>query len=490
MSKKSKKQNKKITIVSRLIFGILFLLSIAFFVIIFLLKVIPLKYLLPFICVYGLYILISFICQCSLKINISIKHFFDFISIIFIVILCLGIFYMYKTMNFMDLIKSKNYELDNYYVVVLKDRYSSINELDGKNVGVYSSKNNYIEALNNLDNKIDFNEEEYETFIDASYDLLSGDIQALFIKETDKVLADEEVSGFTNNVEVLTTISIKVENKVETKEVDITSSPFNIYISGIDVYGDISSVSRSDVNMIVTVNPNTHEVLLTSIPRDYYIKLHGTTGYKDKLTHAGIYGVDMSISTLEDLFDININYYIRVNFTTLISIVDSIGGIDVYSDASFTAYTNSSCKYVLGTNHLDGKCALAFARERYAYKEGDRHRVENQQAVIIAILNKTLSSKTLITKYTKILNSLGSSFQTNIPQNQIYSLVNMQLDKMPEWDVKTYSLDGTDSKNYTYSYSGSKLYVMEPDYTTVEKAKNLIDGVMESEYRFTLFIIW
>ena len=385
---------------------------------------------------------------------------------------------MYKTMNFMDLIKAKDYELDNYYVVVLKDKYDSINELDNKHIGSYSSKNNYIEALNELDKKIDFTEEEYETFIDASYDLLSGNIDALFIKETDKILADEEVVDFVNNVEVLETISIKVKNEVETKEVDITRKPFNIYISGIDIYGDISSISRSDVNMIVTLNPNTHEVLLTSIPRDYYVRLHGTNGYKDKLTHAGIYGIDMSITTLEDLLNIDINYYIRVNFTTLISVVDSIGGIDIYSDKAFTAYTDRNCIYKLGNNHLNGKCALAFARERYAYKEGDRHRVLNQQTVLTAILNKTLSSKTLVTKYTSILKSLGNSFQTNIPQDKIYSLINMQLDEMPSWNINTYSLDGTDSKNYTYSYSQNKLYVMEPDYTTVEKGKNLINNVI------------
>lgn len=482
MAKKSfKKKNKKITMISRFIFSLLIILSIVFVGMVMLLNVVPSKYLLPVIGIYGLYILISGICQCKLSINSSIKYFFDFLSFAIIVLLIFGVFYLYKTMNFMDLIKAKNYELDNYYVVVLKDRYSSINELDGKNIGVYSSKNNYIEALKTLNNKIEFNEEEYETFIDASYDLLSGDIQALFIKETDKVLADEEVSGFINDVEILTIISVKVENKVEIKEVDITSSPFNIYISGIDVYGDISSISRSDVNMIVTINPNTHEVLLTSIPRDYYVRLHGTKGYKDKLTHAGIYGIDMSISTLEDLFNMDINYYVRVNFTTLISMVDSIGGIDIYSDKAFTARTNKNCIYKLGSNHLDGKCSLAFARERYAYKEGDRHRVQNQQTVLTAILNKTLSSKTFVTKYTSILKSLGSSFQTNIPQDKIYGLINMQLDEMPNWNINTYSLDGTDSKNYTYSYSGSKLYVMEPNYTTVEKAKNLINDIMESE---------
>lgn len=479
--KNRKKQNKKITMVSRVIFGILFLLSIVFFGIVFLVKIIPLKYLLFVICVYGLYLLISFICQCSINIKIKIKYFFDFISCIFIVILCIGLFYMYKTINFMDIIKSKGYEFENYYVVVLKDKYDSIYDIDNKYIGIYSGSENYDSALDKLSKKIDFKKEKYNNFEIASKSLLDGDVSALFISQIDKELADEQVSDFMISVEIIDVISIKVKSEVVVKDVDVTKQPFNIYISGIDIYGDISSVSRSDVNMIATINPNNHKILLTSIPRDYYVRLHGTTGYKDKLTHAGIYGIDMSISTIEDLLDIDINYYVRVNFTTLISMVDSIGGIDVYSDLSFNAYTNSKCKYVLGTNHLDGKCALAFARERYAYKEGDRHRVLNQQAVIIAILNKALSSKTFITKYTSILSTLGNSFQTNIPQDNIYSLVNMQLDKMPKWNINTYSLDGTNSRNYTYSYASSKLYVMEPDYDTVEKAKELINDLIKSE---------
>ena len=479
--KSSKKKNKKITTISRLVFGILLLLSIIFFCMIALVNVVPMKYLMPVICVYFACTLIGGLFQCKKSCAFGLKCFLDFISCIFIIILTIGILYIYKTMNFMDIIRAKDYELDNYYVIVLSGEYESISELDGEVIGEYSSSENYISALNELDKKIDFKEEEYEDFEQASEALLDGEISALFMRQTHKDMADEQVSLFSESVEILDTISIKVQSEVVIKDVDVTEEPFNIYISGIDVYGDIASVSRSDVNMIVTVNPKTHEVLLTSIPRDYYVQLHGTTGYKDKLTHAGTYGIDMSIATIEDLLEIDINYYVRVNFTTLISMVDSIGGIDVYSDLDFTAYTNKSCKYKVGTNRLNGKCALAFARERYAYKEGDRHRVENQQAVLTAILNKTLSSKTLVTKYTSILNSLGDSFQTNMPQNKIYSLVNMQLDKMPSWNITNYSLNGTDGRNYTYSYSGSKLYVMNPDYTTVVKARELIDNIMESE---------
>ena len=263
------------------------------------------------------------------------------------------------------------------------------------------------------------------------------------------------------------------------KEVDVTKEPFNIYISGNDIYGNIASVSRSDVNIIATVNPNTHKILLTSIPRDFYVQLHGTSGYKDKLTHAGVYGIDMSVKTIEDLLDIDINYYMRVNFTSLIKVVDAIGGVDVVSDYSFRATTGD--RFVKGTNHLNGKKALAFSRERKAFSDGDRQRGKNQQKVLTAILNKMLSSTTLITKYTDILDSLGGSFQTNMPASKIYNLVNMQLDKMPSWTFESYNLDGKGSSSYTYTYPHQKLYVMEPDVNTVNEAKAKIDMIEKEQ---------
>jgi LCP family protein required for cell wall assembly len=284
---------------------------------------------------------------------------------------------------------------------------------------------------------------------------------------------------FATKTKIIETISLKVSNEVETKEVNVSKEAFNVYISGIDIFGDISLVSRSDVNMIMTVNPNTHQILLTSIPRDYYVQLHNTTGYKDKLTHAGIYGVDMSVKTIEDLLDININYYARVNFTTLISLVDAIDGIDIYSNQSFVAQDGTTFKK--GMNHLNGTKALSFARERHAFKDGDRQRGKNQQAVITAIIDKVMSSRTLVTKYTTILETLGKSFQTNIDTSKIYELVNMQLDKMPNWEIDSISLDGTDSSNYTYSYKLQKLYVMEPNMDTVRAARDQINAITNAK---------
>ena len=483
MAKNKKNTKKRINLVSKIIFVLYALISIFLLGLVLSLKVLPSKYLLILIPIYLLFTVGSGFIVFKDKFKSWLKIVMDVIYVILIGIMSFGLYYLNTTLNFMDKIKSKDYQIEEYYVIVLKDsKYETIKDLNNDLLAIYEDVNeNYVKALNELDKKIDFKEKEYDTYIKASKALLDEQVDALFLSASYKSIVDDELENFESNVKILDKIELKVENKVETVEADVKNESFNIYISGIDIYGDISLVSRSDVNMIATVNPKTHTVLLTSIPRDYYVQLHGTKGYKDKLTHAGIYGINMSVNTIEDLLDIDINYYVRVNFTTLINIVDAIGGIDIYSDTAFTAWTNNKCVYKVGNMHLNGACALAFARERHAYQEGDRHRVQNQQDVLKAILNKALSSKTLITKYSSILESLGYSFQTSMPSDKIYELVNMQLDSMPSWEIKNYSVNGSDSRNYTYSYSAEKLYVMEPDMKTVEEAKALIKEVAEAK---------
>lgn len=467
----AKKKNKKN--INKTIYIFYLIISLINVGIILYLKILPFKYLsiglLIYVFITGI---LGFI---SLK---SINKIISSILIILIIIFSCIFYYLNKTLNFMDLIGSKNYQLEDYYVIVLNNsNYQNIKDLNNKKIAVYDGGNNYSEALDKLTNKIDYEKINYDNYASLASSLLRGDIEVIFISSMYKTVLDDNMSNFESNTKIIETISIEVKNEIIVDNIDITKESFNIYISGIDIYGDISSVSRSDVNMIATINPVANKVLLTSIPRDYYVRLHDTTGYKDKLTHAGLYGINKSITTIEDLFGININYYIRVNFTTLINMVDAIGGIDIYSDLEFTAHTNKNCTFKVGNNKVDGKCALAFSRERYAYQSGDRHRVQNQQTVLTAILNKALSSKTLITKYTSILESLGTSFQTNIPKDKIYSLINMQLNNMPKWDIETISVNGKDSYNYTYSYSTNKLYVMEPDMQTVANATAKMKGL-------------
>ena len=471
---------KKIKILNVLTTGILFYLTGIFISILIPLKIIPSKYLTLIAIIYGLILGIIFIITIEKKKLKKLRILIMTLSLIIISFLGAGLYYLNSTIKFMNQIQSKDYQIEEYYVVVLKKNpYQTLSDIENKTIAIYQNNiENYLKSFNHLKKEISLSTKEYSNYQDACNALLSKEIDSIYISSSYKAIADEEIKNFKENTRILKKKQLKIETQtVRANKQDITTKSFNIYISGIDIAGDISQVSRSDVNMLVTVNPTTHKILLTSIPRDYYVRLHGTTGYKDKLTHSGIYGIDMTINTVEDLLDTNIDYYVRVNFTTLINVVDAIGGIDVYSDKAFRAWTNSSCSYQVGMMHLDGKCALAFARERYAYQEGDRHRIKNQQDVVIAILNKILSSKTLITKYSSILKSFSNSFQTNIPTTSIYELVNMQLNSMPSWNIEQIRLDGYNSSNYTYSYAGQHLYVMEPNQATIDNAKQRITEI-------------
>ena len=232
--------------------------------------------------------------------------------------------------------------------------------------------------------------------------------------------------------------------------------------------------------MIAVINPKKNKILLVNIPRDYYVQLHGTTGTKDKLTHAGIYGVNMSKDTISDLFDTNIDYFVKVGFNTVIKSVDLVGGIDIYSDKDLKCHTNPSCVFHEGTQHVNGECALAFSRERFSYTTGDRHRGENQQQVITKLIEK-FESPAILTKYNSILNSLNGSFQTNLSYNDITSLIKDEATSFNKWSVESISVDGDGAAMPTYSMGSQKLYVMIPDENTVNNAKNKIKEYMEKE---------
>ncbi|MGV9002302.1 MAG: LCP family protein [Candidatus Saccharimonadaceae bacterium] len=282
-----------------------------------------------------------------------------------------------------------------------------------------------------------------------------------------------ELQSLTNNdvyqqLEILATIRVQVVNK--TAKADVTK-PFAIYLSGIDTYGDVSKTSRSDVNIIIAVNPKNHKILLVNTPRDYYVQLHGTTGVKDKLTHAGLYGIDTSVSTLEDLYGIDINYNVRINFTSLVKVVDAIGGVDVNSEYNFSADGNH---FVLGQNHLDGKQALAFSRERHSFEGGDRTRGQNQMKVITGIINK-MSQPSMALKAGGILSALSSVIQTNMPTSDTNTIIRDQLDSMAKWSVTSTSVDGAGASLPTYSMGAQKLYVMIPNEASLQSAKSQLE---------------
>lgn len=257
----------------------------------------------------------------------------------------------------------------------------------------------------------------------------------------------------------------------------VTDNSYNIYISGVDFWGDISEVSRSDVNMIMTVNPKTKQILLTSIPRDSYIMLHSYQ-QPDKLTHTGIYGIDETTATVEDWFGIKIDYYVRANFNMAMAIVNAMGGIDVYSDYEFKS-SISDYKYEKGWNFLTGKGALYFARERKSFKDSDQQRIKNQQLVVKAMIKKLTTSKALLLNYTKLLDAVEGYMETDLSKAEITSLVKMQLNSMDKgWTINTIDIKGEEEMKGTYSMGlGRPLTVNITDEASVERAVRLINKV-------------
>ena len=401
-----------------------------------------------------------------------------FISIILLLTSAALVFVYYKSNSFFNKITNVEYETSNYSVIVLKE--SSYEKLaDLTNIGIYNNEldKNYSLAIEELNDKTKIYNQEYESIINLVTDFLDKKIESVLVNENYIDIINETTNEFEDRIKVIDTLSIKsIKEKKELEKELSKLGNFNIYISGIDTYGEISTVSRSDVNIIATVDMKNNKILLTNTPRDYYVQLHGTTGNKDKLTHAGVYGIDMSMQTLEDLYDTNIDYYIRVNFNSLIKMVDAIGGIDIYSDQ--TLYLGN-CYIPYGNNHLDGKCALAFSRERHSYMEGDRHRGMNQQQVIEAIIKKVTESND-INNYLSLLNTLEDSFQTNFDKKLINSFLNLQVKNNYKWQVESIQVNGYDDGGYTYSYPGEYLYVMQPDYNSLETAKSRIKEIIEA----------
>ena len=264
----------------------------------------------------------------------------------------------------------------------------------------------------------------------------------------------------------------------------ITTEPFVVYLSGVDNRGELTEDARSDVNILAVVNPVTKRVALINTPRDYYVDLAGTDS-KDKLTHAGLYGVETSMATLGDLYGIEVDHYVRINFAGFIDIVDALGGIDVYCDEAFTSVGSPGyydpTDFEEGWNHLDGAAALAFARERHAFATGDIQRGINQMKVIDAMLDK-IKSPALLTSYSRLLAAVSDNFVTSLSSNQITALVRMQLSDFAAWDIENYSVTGSSSSStHCYSAQGQKLYVMKPDEDSVAGAQELIQSVLSGE---------
>lgn len=440
---------------------------------------IPIKY----IVLSGIILLIMFALTFGLQFA---KHKLNilgvFISILVSIGAVIGVAGLLYVGQFMKEVGGAEYKTDNMIVVVrAEDAAETLEDAANYRFGIQTSQDQENNKLMLKDMKDKLNREfktvEYSTVLEEGTDLLEGKIDAAIYNEAFTGLLDEVNEGYSDKVRVLYQYGIetKVEIPEEKEETISVEEPFNVYISGIDVSGSITTTSRSDVNIIMTVNSNTKKILLTTTPRDYYVQIPGVSGEaKDKLTHAGIYGVDASMRTLGQLYGIDIKYYARVNFTSLITIVDALGGVDVNSEYAFDAGRYSFKK---GMNHLNGNAALAFSRERYSFSAGDNQRGKNQEAVLTAILNKAMSPA-ILKNANEIIAKVGGSVETNMTDKEMAKFINMQLSDNAAWSIESVAASGSGDMLPCYSSGSQPLYVMHPNLDVVEEISNKMQEVL------------
>ena len=368
-------------------------------------------------------------------------------------------------------------------IVVPKDSdIKDVSQLTSVQAPTKVDKNNIDTLMSALkkDKKVDLNVEDVASYQEAYDNLKSGKSKAMVLSGSYASLLESVDSNYASNLKTIYTYKIKKKNNNSAKQVD--SKVFNIYISGIDTYGSISTVSRSDVNIIMTVNMNTHKILLTTTPRDAYVKIPGGGADQyDKLTHAGIYGVETSEKTLENLYGIKIDYYARINFTSFLKLIDQLGGVTVHNDQAFTSL-HGKFDFPVGDIQMNSEQALGFVRERYSLDGGDNDRGKNQEKVISAIVNKLASLKS-VSNFTSIVNNLQDSVQTNMSLDTINALANTQLDSGSKFTVTSQAVTGTGSTGQLTSYAmpNSSLYMMKLDDSSVESASQAIKNLMEEK---------
>lgn len=404
------------------------------------------------------------------------------VSILLSVALLFGTLSIAQGTSVLDAITGANIQTQRYSVVVLKDSsYKQLSDLKNETVETVSSVDEEnaqkaIEAMQKEESSIQT--KDIDSYSKMANDLYDENTKAILVNESYYAIIEAEHEDFQNDTRVIWSFDIEEKIKDISKNVNVTKEPFIVYISGIDTSGPVSTVSRSDVNMIVTVNPTTKQILLTSIPRDYYVTL-ANKGQKDKLTHSGLAGIDNTVETMENFLGIDINYYARVNFTSLIKMVDALGGITINNDVAFTGYNGTY--FAKGNISIDGDEALEYSRERHAFGAGDNERVFHQQIVIMGMLNKMMSPA-VITNYSSVLNAIEGCFETNMSSREITSLIQMQINDMASWNMvqKQFSGHGVMQTGGAYM-PGRKLYYMIPDDESVSENVAAIKSVLNGE---------
>lgn len=446
------------------------------------LNMLPLKYFLPIVVII---IMVSAYIFLSMFLK-KFRTFGKILAVIFSIIWIFGIYMVGYASGTFDKVGGAKTKADVVNVYVMKeDAAENVKDAAGYTFGKLSSidKENTEKTVEDINKEIGSSivTKDYTTMEQLAGALYSGEVQAIIMNQAyaDALKDIDGYTEFADRTKVIYGNTIKTEIKV-VEDVDVTSNAFAVYISGIDTTGPVSTTSRSDVNIIAIVNPDTREILLVNTPRDYYVPLSISNGVRDKLTHAGIYGIDVSMDTLGMLYGIDVNYFFRLNFTGFTGIIDALGGIDVTLDYDATLQQTGYLEVHRGENHFNGSQALVFARERYAYTDGDRQRGRNQMMVISSVV-KRMASPALLNNYAGLMDSISGSFETSLSSAQISDLVRMQLNEGGGWNVQQYSVTGTGDMASCYSVSSGEYYVMRPDENTVAKAKELIQKVYSGE---------
>lgn len=401
---------------------------------------------------------------------------------------CMGGYYISKTQSVLSNITNVAKHAKNTVSVIVKESSSIKNksQLNGVSVGsLRLNEQGSKKALKELSSEgIVLNQTEYDSMTALLEAFYNGEVDSIIINESSRsqILDMEAYSNFDSNTRVVYQTSYKVKNNDSATSVsDITSKPFNVLISGSDTRGGFDENGRSDVIMIATVNPKTHTILLTSVPRDFYVTTACDAGdgcmqgALDKITHTGIHGTNTTKRTVEQLLGIEINYTFKVGFDTVTELVDILGGVDVYVEPGYAVHT-SYLNVNEGINHLNGEQALTFARERYSYTEGDRQRTKNQQQVLMGIV-KEATKPSVITNYAAIMDTMANTFSTTMSNEEITALIKYQLNNNPTWKMEQYMVDGT-GDTLMCAELGDAASVMVPDQSTVKTAKDKINAVL------------
>lgn len=511
MSKKEKNKNpnRKSPLI-RVISIISILLAIALIIKVIKIDILPLNFEITILGAVLLLTLILFIFYNFTSHSKIARVFGGFMIIVVTLSYGLGYFYLYKTAGMLSTISTSSSGsgtklgslsdemTNNVSVIVMKSsNYSSLKDLSGKKIGTTSELDTKSteKCLTDIKKSIDFDQEDYPNYNQEMTDLYDGRIDGVILDESSRGIVYEQFLNISQVTKVVHTTSYKAPREhaiVDSKHpVDVTKDPFTIYFSGNDSFGNIQETGRTDSNMLVTVNPKTHRILMTSIPRDYYVPVACAEdaadgcldGQKDKLTHTGLYGVQTTINTIEDFMDVDINYYVRVNFSSLTNIVDAIGGVDVTVGKGLAVdqfYTDDTIGGVVeGENHLDGQKALAYARERYAYEDGDLQRVKNQQQVLKAIIKK-VKSPSMLLKYASLIDAIGSAIETNMPSSSITNFVKFQLASNSSWKFESYPMVGDTGMEFSPSL-GDTASVTYQDRGSIETAHDKIEAILNGE---------